>query len=133
MAASTRSGSSSLVNVLPPEASAFPSLLMATRLIEQPVERSSALHTAAHLMNIFMDSSLFHAPPPAWLLLPTSGKCRLVLSGKDRKTAPRSDGRTPSAAAPRSFSQGPCPALLRSGLWLPTEGSTRSRRPAAPA
>jgi hypothetical protein len=41
MAASTRSGSSSLVNVLPPEASAVPSLSMATRLMEQPADRSS--------------------------------------------------------------------------------------------
>src|ERR1035441_7345719 len=133
MAASTSSGSSSLVKVLPPEASALPSLLMATRLIEQPVDRSSALHTAAHLMSIFIDSSLFHAFPPAWLRLPTPGRCRLFFPGKDRKTAPRSGGRTPSAVAPRSFFQGPCPPLLRSGLWLPTEGSTRSRRPVAPA
>jgi hypothetical protein len=43
---------------------------MATRLIEQPVDRSSALHIAAHLMSIIMDSSLFHALPAAWLLLP---------------------------------------------------------------
>src|ERR1017187_11040107 len=99
MAASTRSGSSSLVNVLPPEASASPSLLMATRLIEQPVERSSALHTAAHLMSIFIDSSLFHGFPPAWLLPPTSGRCRHSY-GKDRKSPPGSPGRTPSAAAP---------------------------------
>src|ERR1035437_5293350 len=41
MAASTRSGSSSLVNVLPPEASAVPSLSMATRLMKQPADRSS--------------------------------------------------------------------------------------------
>jgi hypothetical protein len=59
------------VKVLPPEASAFPSLLMATRLIEQPVDRSTALHIAAHLMSIFMDSSLFHTFPLAWFRLPT--------------------------------------------------------------
>src|SRR5271157_3769440 len=54
MAASTRSGSSSPVNVLPPEASAFPNLLMATRLMEQPVERSSRTNT----MNGFISASL---------------------------------------------------------------------------
>src|ERR1022692_1378400 len=62
MAAATSSGSSSLVKVVPPDARALPIWFTAMRLMEQPVERSSALHTAAHLMSIFMDSSLFHAP-----------------------------------------------------------------------
>src|ERR1035438_251305 len=112
MAASTSSGSLSLVNVV--------------------LIRCAAVCSAL-LLSTGCSIKLFHAPPPAWPLFPTTGKYRLFLPGRDEKTVPRSDGRTPSAAAPRSFFQGPCPALLRSGLWLPTEGSTRSRRPSAPA
>src|ERR1017187_1544872 len=69
MAAATSSGSSSLVKVVPPDARALPIWFTAMRLMEQPVDRSSALDTAAHLMSIFIDSSLFHGFPPAWVLI----------------------------------------------------------------
>src|ERR1019366_2566519 len=59
MAAATSSGSSSLVKVVPPDARALPIWFTAMRLMEQPVDRSSALHAAAHLMSIFIDSPYF--------------------------------------------------------------------------
>jgi len=134
MAASTSSGSSSLVNVLPPEASMLPILLMATRLIEQPQSRTSAPHTAAFFTSIVMDSSLVSCTFP-WAIS-SCPYSRQVLTfrcgdGSKKMGAVVAAERLPLQRLDLSFKV-LVPLSFEAAFGFQRR-STRSRRPAAPA